>query len=70
MSDGRGLRLNTTDIRFLEKYDQQSMQQFMNYVNEIARLNQKFVQLLRGGTVGQVLKKTGDGDLEATWVDP
>jgi hypothetical protein len=70
MSDGKGLRLNTTDIRFSDKYDAQQMQQFMNYVNEISRLNQRFVQLLRGGSVGQVLKKTGDGDLEATWVDP
>jgi hypothetical protein len=70
MSDGKGLRLNTIEIRFTEKYDQRSVQDLMNYVNEIARMNQKFVQLLRGGTVGQVLKKTGDGDLEATWVDP
>lgn len=70
MSDGKGLRINTTDIRFTDKYDPQQMQQLMNYVNEIARMNQRFVQLLRGGSVGQVLKKTGDGDLEATWVDP
>jgi hypothetical protein len=69
MSDGKGLRLNTIDIRFGDKYDPRSMQDLMNYVNEISRLNQKFVQLLRGGRVGQVLMKTGEGDLEATWVD-
>lgn len=70
MSDGKGLRLNTVDLRFTEKYDPRTMQELMNYVNEIARMNQRFVQLLRGGEVGQVLKKTGPGDLEATWVDP
>ncbi len=70
MSDSKGLRLNTVDLRFTDKYDARTMQELMNYVNEIARLNQRFVQLLRGGTVGQVLKKTGPGDLDATWVDP
>lgn len=64
------LKLETVDIQFGDKYDGQKLRQLMMQVNAMARMNQRFIQLLRGGTVGQVLMKTGTGDLEATWVDP
>ena len=64
------LRIGTVDLQFGDRYDPHAMRQLMLHIHELTRLNQRFVQLLRGGTVGQVLKKTGPGDLDATWVDP
>jgi hypothetical protein len=46
------------------------MRELMQHIQELTRLNQKFIQLLRGGAVGQILVKTGPEDFAAEWRDP
>lgn len=67
MSDGRGLRINTLELRFGQDYDPAVLQQLMQHINELTRLNQKFIQMLRAGQSGQVLSKVNEQDLIAEW---
>lgn len=60
-------RLSTIDIQFREKYDPQQMRTMQQHINDLTRLNQKLLQMLEGGTDGQVLTKVEHDDLIATW---
>jgi hypothetical protein len=63
-------RINTLAINFGDKYDARQMRELMQHIQELTRLNQKFIQLLRGGAVVQILVKTGPEDFAAEWRDP
>jgi hypothetical protein len=61
------LRINTLAINFGDKYDPRQMRELMQHIQELTRLNQKLVQMLRGGDTGQVLTKVDEQDLNGTW---
>lgn len=64
------IKLETGDTQFPNQYDPERMRRLQQQLNSVTRLNQKLVQMLQGGNPGQVLKKTGPGDFEASWQDP
>ena len=64
------LKLDIQDIQFGAKYDSRSLNRLQQQVNALTRFNQKLLQMLRGGTPGQVLTKKEVDDLVAEWRDP
>lgn len=63
------LRIATIDIQFGKNYNPDQFRRMQEHINQITRLQQAFVQMLREGEDGQVLTKVGHQDLKATWAD-
>lgn len=64
------IKLATKDIRHGPSYDAEKLNQLQQQVNQLTRVNQKLLQMLQGGSAGQVLTRKDGGDLLAEWLDP